>query len=122
MTESVLHVVLYASLTAIATGLGALPFIFFKTIWKRWLGYSNAVAAGLMLTASFTLIFEGLEYGLWGTVLGVFVGLGFIYGTHAWLEGKDNLSISNLGIAKECERVGFIFFINSISLKSSLFL
>lgn len=96
MTESVLHVVLYASLTAIATGLGAVPFVFFKTIGKRWLGYSNAIAAGLMLTASFTLIFEGLEYGLWGTVLGVFVGLGFIYGTHAWLEGKDNLSISNL--------------------------
>jgi zinc transporter ZupT len=96
MADSVLMVFFYASLTAVATGLGALPFIFFKRISKRWLGYSNAIAAGLMLTASFTLIFEGLEYGLWGTVVGVGVGLGFIYATHSWLEGRQNLSISNL--------------------------
>jgi ZIP family zinc transporter len=96
MSESVLLVFLYASLTAVATGLGALPFWFFKHIGKRWLGYSNAVAAGLMLTASFTLIFEGMAYGLWGTLLGVTVGLVFIYLTHAWLDGRDNLTLSRL--------------------------
>ncbi|NDV61061.1 ZIP family metal transporter [Puniceicoccales bacterium CK1056] len=96
MPESVLTVFLYASITAIATGFGALPFLFFKKISQRWLGYSNAVAAGLMLTASFTLIFEGNHYGVWKTVIGVFVGLVFILLTHNWLDGREDLSISHL--------------------------
>lgn len=96
MPESVFTVFLYASITAIATGLGAVPFLFFGKVSKRWLGYSNAVAAGLMLTASFTLIFEGIEYGLWKTVLGVLLGLVFILATNEWLDGRENLSISNL--------------------------
>jgi zinc transporter ZupT len=96
MPESAFTVFLYASITAIATGFGALPFLFFRKISQRWLGYSNAVAAGLMPTASFTLIFEGNHYGIWKTAAGVFVGLIFILGTHTWLEGKENLSISHL--------------------------
>lgn len=96
MPESVLTVFLYASITAIATGFGAIPFFFFKKISRRWLGYSNAVAAGLMLTASFTLIFEGNHYGVWKTAAGVLVGLIFILLTHSWLDGKDDLSFSNL--------------------------
>ncbi|MEX0324152.1 MAG: ZIP family metal transporter [Puniceicoccaceae bacterium] len=96
MSHSVTEVFLYASLTAIATGLGALPFLFFKNVGKKWLGYSNAIAAGLMLTASFTLIFEGLEYGAWKTILGVVIGLVFILLSHSWLERHEDLSISNL--------------------------
>lgn len=96
MTESVFTVFLYASITALATGLGALPFLFFSQISRKWLGYSNAVAAGLMLTASFTLIFEGLNYGLWKTVLGVILGLIFILFSNKWLDGRENLSISSL--------------------------
>ncbi|MGC9450692.1 MAG: ZIP family metal transporter [Oceanipulchritudo sp.] len=96
MSESVLTVFLYASITAIATGLGALPFVFFRKVTKQWLGYSNAVAAGLMLTASFTLIFEGLHYGLWKTVLGILSGLVFILVSDRWLDSQGELSISNL--------------------------
>ena len=96
MSYSVLSVFFYAMITALATGLGALPFLLFKKVSKRWLGYSNAVAAGLMLTASFTLIFEGLEYGLWKTVLGVAIGLFFIFASHNWLDKHENLSLSNL--------------------------
>jgi zinc transporter ZupT len=96
MPESVFTVFIYASITAIATGFGAIPFFFFKKISKSWLGYSNAVAAGLMLTASFTLIFEGNHYGVWQTAAGVLIGLIFILASHSWLEGKEDLSISNL--------------------------
>jgi zinc transporter ZupT len=96
MPESALTVFLYASITAFATGLGALPFLFFKKISQRSLGYSNAIAAGLMLTASFTLIFEGISYGLGKTVLGVFIGLVFILLSNNWLDRHKNLSISNL--------------------------
>lgn len=96
MPENVLTVFLYASLTAVATGLGAVPFFFFKNITRQWLGYSNAVAAGLMLTASFTLIFEGLHYGLGQTVLGVLIGLIFIIISNQWLNRHEEMSVSDL--------------------------
>jgi zinc transporter ZupT len=96
MSESVLTVFLYASLTAVATGLGALPFLFMRRVSDRTLGLSNAIAAGLMLTASFTLLFEGIHYGLWKTALGALVGLGFILVTNQWLNRYDKLSIANL--------------------------
>jgi len=47
-----LGVFFYALLTAVATGLGALPFAFIKTMSRRWLGISNAIAAGLMGAAA----------------------------------------------------------------------
>jgi zinc transporter ZupT len=47
-------VFLFALLTAVATGLGAVPFAFAKHPTRRWLGASNAIAAGLMLAASLT--------------------------------------------------------------------
>jgi len=74
----VVQVLLLASATAVATGFGALPFAFARTLSRRWLGASNAIAAGLMLAASFGLIYEGLDHGLAGVVVGILVGLGFI--------------------------------------------
>lgn len=50
-------VFLFTLITAVATGLGAVPFAFAKHPTRRWLGASNAVAAGLMLAASFGLIY-----------------------------------------------------------------
>jgi ZIP family zinc transporter len=55
-TSDVTQVFLLALLTAIATGLGALPFLFVKNITRDWLGVSNALASGLMLAASFGLV------------------------------------------------------------------
>ena len=74
----VVRVFLFALLTAVATGIGALPFIFVKNLTRRWLGASNAVAAGLMLAASFGLVYEGVNYDLFGTLAGALIGLGFI--------------------------------------------
>jgi zinc transporter ZupT len=71
-------VFLLALLTAVATGLGALPFAFAKHPTRGWLGASNAVAAGLMLAASFGLIYEGVNHGLFRTLAGALLGLGFI--------------------------------------------
>lgn len=71
-------VFLYALITAIATGLGALPFFFFKDLSRNWMGIVNALASGLMLAASFGLIYEGLNYDLWNTFGGIIFGLIFI--------------------------------------------
>ena len=75
---SPIQVFLFALLTAVATGIGALPFAFVKRPTRRWLGASNAVAAGLMLAASFGLLYEGVNYGLWRTLAGALIGLIFI--------------------------------------------
>ncbi len=52
---------------------------------RRWLGISNAIAAGLMGAASWGLIYEGLNYSMPRTVLGILLGLAFIVGSRALL-------------------------------------
>ena len=76
--SAVFQVTLYATLTAVATGLGALPFFFVKEISRLWLGICNALAAGLMLGASLQLIRQGWGHGGLQTIVGVGVGLLFI--------------------------------------------
>lgn len=97
--QPVLDVFIYASITAVATGLGALPFFFFKDLTRQWLGISNAVAAGLMLAASFGLIYEGLEYDLWMTIAGILAGLVFIMFSQQILDRYNDLSIARLNSA-----------------------
>ena len=77
MTPAV-AVFVYASITALATGLGALPFAFVKEISNRSISYANAIASGLMLGASFGLVVEGSEYGRLQTILGANLGVAFI--------------------------------------------
>lgn len=82
-------VFLYALLTAVATGLGALPFLFTRRVLERHLGLANAAAAGLMLAASFGLIYEGVVSHLGRTLIGVVLGLLFIQLSHRYLQGRE---------------------------------
>ncbi|HEX4992222.1 MAG TPA: ZIP family metal transporter [Rubrobacteraceae bacterium] len=88
-----LLVFLLALLTAVATGLGALPFAFAKHPTRRWLGASNAVAAGLMLAASFGLLYEGVNYGLSRTLAGALLGLGFIVAARRFLRQDEHPAV-----------------------------
>ena len=83
--SDVLLVFLSALLTALATGLGALPFAFFREVSPRFVAYAGAVAAGLMLGASFGLVAEGTEYGRGATLVGGLLGVGFILMTQRYL-------------------------------------
>ncbi len=66
---------LAALLTALATGLGALPFLFGKHPERGWLGLANALAAGFMIGASAGLAYEGAAVGGAGrTALGALAG------------------------------------------------
>jgi zinc transporter ZupT len=87
--SDVLLVFLYASATAVATGLGALPFLFVRSISDRVVAYSNAIAAGLMLGASFGLVAEGTDYGRVPTVIGALLGVLFILATQHVLGERD---------------------------------
>ncbi len=90
----------YAMITAVATGLGALPFFLIKNLTRSWLGISNAVASGLMLAASFGLIYEGLDHDLWLTFWGVIIGLGFIILSQKVLDRYNhNFSIKDISKA-----------------------
>lgn len=51
----------YALITALCTWLWALPFAFVKKLSKKRNGRANAIAAWLMLAASFWLIYEWLQ-------------------------------------------------------------
>lgn len=91
-----LQVFIFASITAIFTGFGAVPFFFIKNIARKWLGISNAIAAGLMLAASFGLIYEGIDYNVWMVVAGVLIGLTFIVISRRILSNYDHLSFGNM--------------------------
>jgi zinc transporter, ZIP family len=84
----IVAVTLAALVTALATGLGALPFAFGK-FDRRWLGVSNAIAAGFMLSASGALLIEGAIRGWWQTLAGAVVGALFIIVTERLLAGQD---------------------------------
>ncbi len=79
-------VFVYGSLTALATGLGALPFLLVRTVSPRGVAYSNAIASGLMLGACFGLLFEGTESGTWATIIGANLGVLFILATQRILD------------------------------------
>ena len=74
-----LWTIIWASgMTALVTGLGALPFIFIKNFSRWWLSIFQAAAAGLMLGACFNLIQEGAALNPFRTFFGILVGLGLI--------------------------------------------
>ena len=73
-----LRVFLYALATAIATGLGALPFLVVRDISSRTMATSNAVAAGLMLGASSGLLSEGEAASAGATFVGALLGVAFV--------------------------------------------
>ena len=86
----------FALLTAAATGLGALPFLFFRRMSRKWLGFSNALAAGLMGGASAGLIYEGFELSVPGVLVGVLLGLAFIAWSHRALNARPALTLGRL--------------------------
>ena len=90
--SGVLAVTLAALVTALATGLGALPFVFVHGTSRRWLGTSNALAAGFMLSASGLLLIEGLIRGVGRVLAGAAVGAVFIAITHRLIAGTGGSS------------------------------
>lgn len=87
--SDVVLVFLYALITALATGLGALPFLFVPRISERSVAYANGAAAGLMLGASFGLVYQGTGYGRVETLVGALLGVVFILVTQRLLGHRD---------------------------------
>jgi zinc transporter, ZIP family len=67
-----------ALLTALATGLGALPLLSRRLGAASALGIANAVASGVMLAASLSLVLEGVDRSGPRTGAGFLAGIVFI--------------------------------------------
>jgi zinc transporter ZupT len=78
-------VFVYGLATALATGLGAIPFLWARSASPMAVAYANAVASGLMLGASFELVAEGTRRGSGATVAGAALGVVFILGAERLL-------------------------------------
>lgn len=83
----ILVVLGYTALSAAASALGAVPAALFGTGRRRtlptaWIGWANALAAGMMLGAAYALAEAGLEGPAVPAALGAALGVLFIYATH----------------------------------------
>lgn len=95
-SQPIALVFFYSFLTAITTGIGALPFFFIKNISDSFLGKANAIAAGLMLSASYNLIFEGYLENEWMTVCGMASGVLLVILANNWMERTYELDVEDL--------------------------
>lgn len=77
-TTDAATVFIAALITALATGLGALPLLSSRVSGRNALGLANAAASGVMLGASLSLVLEGMDRGSGRTALGLLAGVAFI--------------------------------------------
>ena len=96
MTGGVVLVFVAALGTALATGLGALPFAVERVKVALWLGPANAVAAGVMLGASGGLVIEGIDRATLGAVLGAAAGALFVVLAHRLVDPQGALEVGGL--------------------------
>ena len=96
MDITVLDVLLYTGLTATATALGAIPFIWAKSMAREWVGLAGALAVGLMLAASFQLFDEGLTIGVPRVAVGVVVGMVFIMLSQKFVDDREEFTVGEL--------------------------
>jgi len=90
-----LTLLLYASLAAGATVFGALPLIRREQIPTRWIGWANALAAGLMLGAAYALSKAGRHDQPLELALGAVLGVLFIFWTHR-VSATEELDLNRL--------------------------
>ncbi len=82
--------------TACATGLGALPFALNRRGVGPWLGPANAIASGVMLGASASLLLEGAERSGWRTAVGACGGAAFVYAAYRLVGERETLTLGGL--------------------------
>jgi len=96
LEPSVVTVFFAALVTALATGLGAVPLLFVRSAGRFVLGGSNAIAAGVMLAASVSLSLQGVDRSLWRTAVGVALGVCFVLVTERYLEHDHGHTMGSL--------------------------
>jgi ZIP family zinc transporter len=83
--------------TALATGLGAVPFLLARSRSRSWLGIGDALAAGMMTAATAALLYEGGRKGIGLTIAGVAIGAAFMALARRALSRRKALTFATLG-------------------------
>jgi ZIP family zinc transporter len=96
MVTNIWTILIASSLTAVVTGLGALPFFFFKKFNRWWLGIFQAATAGLMLGASHNLIQEGAHLNPYRTFAGLLIGLLMIVLANKLISSRGEVDLGDL--------------------------
>jgi zinc transporter, ZIP family len=99
--ELLIIVFLAALVTCLATGLGALPFLFVGKLSERVGGLMDGAAGGMMAAASVYLVIEGLTYDggsqeLLEVALGVLTGVLFFLVLGRWLHEHEDFDVAGL--------------------------
>ncbi len=114
--DPVLFVALAALITALATGLGALPFAVWRTMTPRTVSVCNGIAAGLMLAASFSLLQEGNAQSPSYTILGLVGGLLFIAISHRIISRHKEFHI---GAVQGANAIKMLMIVGIMTLHSA---
>jgi len=77
-----LTVLLYSSIAAGAAALGIAPFAFRERVPTAWIGWANALAAGMMLGTMYGIAEAVLHRTIAAAAGGAVVGIAFIHWTH----------------------------------------
>ena len=96
-----------ATLTAVATGLGALPFLFVRSLSLFWISIANAAAGGLMFAATHSLVAEGVTISPARLVAGMLIGLVGILAGKMLIVQQEHDDIA--GLAKLDARKAVLF-------------
>ena len=96
ITVNLWTILLASGLTALVTGLGALPFFFIKNFNRWWLSIFQASAAGLMLGASHNLIQVGAHINPYRTFLGMLLGLLLIVLANRFINKRTDVDLGDL--------------------------
>lgn len=94
--DPVIIVFLAALLTAVATGLGPLPFMIWRSMSPKAVSICNGIAAGMMLAASFSLLQEGINLSPIRTIAGLLGGFVFIAVCHGIIERHGHFQIGDI--------------------------
>ena len=93
--DPTLTVLIYSSLAAGAAAVGAMPLVVRERLPLPWIGWANALAAGLMLGAAYALMVAGLDRAPARGAAGALLGIGFVFATHT-ASGTEDLDLNRL--------------------------
>ena len=93
---SALAVFLAALVTALATGLGALPLLAVRSAGAAVMGVASAIAGGVMLGASLGLVLEGADRGVGRTTSGLLLGALFVVLAQRRLGDRHDIVVGRL--------------------------
>jgi zinc transporter ZupT len=97
--DPILIVLAFSTLAALTAPLGVLPLTGREITPVRWIGWSNALAAGFMLGAAFVIGETALGYDPSWAAAGGIAGIAFIYWTHR-VSGAAELDLNALESAE----------------------